>query len=119
MNDMRHGMRGVLGGIDNELERVNRQLAGYEELLAQRSRLLAARAALTGAQARASGASGRRRISQDEVAAYLDDHPDSLPSQIAQALGVPVTNVSAHLSRGRDTRFLRGGSGWRSNRHTG
>jgi hypothetical protein len=119
MNDMRHGMRNVLHGIENELDRVNRQLAGYDDLLAERSRLLAARAALTGAQARASKGSGRRRVSQDEIAAYLADHPESRPAQIATALGVPVTNVSAHLSRGKDTRFLRGGSGWRLNRHTG
>lgn len=119
MDDMRRGVRGVLHGIDTELERVNRELSGYDDLLAQRSRLLAARAALTGAQARASGKSGRRRVSQDEVAAYLDDHPDSRPAQIAAALGVPVTNVSAHLSRGKDTRFLRGGSGWRLKRHAG
>ncbi len=113
------GVRGVLGGIERELARVNRQLAGYDELLAQRKRLLAARAALMGAQGNEKTGSGRRRITQEEVAAYLDEHPDSWPAQIAAGLGVPVTNVSAHLSRGKGTRFLRGGSGWRSHRPTG
>ncbi len=113
------GVRGVLGGIERELARVNRQLAGYDELLAQRKRLLAARAALMGVQGNEKTGSGRRRITQEEVAAYLDEHPDSWPAQIAAGLGVPVTNVSAHLSRGKGTRFLRGGSGWRSHRPTG
>lgn len=109
----------MLAGIDGELERVNKGLAGYDELLAERRRLLAARAALTGEQEPRIAGSGKRRISQDEVAAYLAEHPDSWPAEIAQGLGVPVTNVSGHLHRGKDSRFLRGGSGWRLRRHKG
>jgi hypothetical protein len=111
------GARGVIRGIDAELDRVEGKLSGYRELVSERNRLLAARAALTGQGSRS--ASGRRRVSQDEVAAYLADHPGSLPAQIADALGVPVTNVSAHLYRGKDTRFFRGGSGWQLQRHAG
>lgn len=118
MADKRAGVRGVLAGIDTELDHVERKLAGYETLLAERRRLLAARAALTGERAVAIGASGKRRISQDEVAAYLAENPDSWPADIAQALGVPVTNVSAHLHRGKNTRFFRGGSGWQLRRHS-
>jgi hypothetical protein len=118
MADKRTGVRGVLAGIDTELEHVEKQLADYEDLLAERRRLLAARAALTGERGVTIGASGKRRISQDEVAAYLAEHPDSWPADIAGALGVPVTNVSAHLHRGKDTRFFRGGSGWRLRRHS-
>jgi DNA-directed RNA polymerase specialized sigma24 family protein len=118
MTDKRGGVRGVLTGIDTELEHVEKQLAGYESLLAERRRLLAARAALTGKRGQTVGASGKRRISQDEIAAYLAEHPDSWPAEIAQVLGVPVTNVSAHLHRGKDTRFFRGGSGWRLRRHS-
>jgi DNA-directed RNA polymerase specialized sigma24 family protein len=114
----RAGVRGVLAGIDDELERVDRQLASYEDLLAKRRRLLAARAALTGEREATTGVSGKRRISQEEVAAYLAEHPDSWPAEIAAALGVPVTNVSAHLHRGKETRFFRGGSGWRVRRHS-
>jgi len=95
--------------IDQELERINKGLRGYEPLLAERERLLAARAALSGA-APEKGARGR--ISQDDIAAYLAEHPDSWPGEIAQALGVPVTNVSAHLYRGKNTRFDRGPNGW-------
>jgi hypothetical protein len=118
MAEEKAGVRGVLAGIDGELERVNKQLAGYDELLAERARLLAARAALTGRPEHAGGGSGRRRISQEDVAAYLAAHPDSWPAEIARGLGVPVTNVSGHLHRGKDTRFLRGGSGWRLRRHS-
>ena len=112
---MGKGVRGVLAGIDEELERVNKQLAGYDELVAERRRLLAARAALSGEGGKGAG---NRRISQDDVAAYLAEHPDSWPAEIAQALGVPVTNVSGHLHRGKETRFLRGGRGWQLRRHT-
>jgi DNA-directed RNA polymerase specialized sigma24 family protein len=118
MADKHPGVRGVLAGIEDELDRVNKQLADYDDLLAERRRLLAARAALTGEQGETVGASGKRRISQDDVAAYLAEHPDSWPAEIAQVLGVPVTNVSAHLHRGKDTRFFRGGSGWQLRRHT-
>jgi hypothetical protein len=104
-------VRAAISGIDRELEKVSEELAGYEELLERRRRLLAARSALTGTGAHSG--SERRRFSQDEIAAYLADHPESWPAEIAAALGAPVTNVSAHLSRGRDTRFARGERGWR------
>jgi hypothetical protein len=105
------GARGVMREIDHELERVNKGLSGYQPLLQERERLLAARAALTGGGS-AKGAA-RGRTSQDDVAAYLAEHPDSWPADIAQALGVPVTNVSAHLYRGKSTRFERTARGWR------
>jgi hypothetical protein len=105
------GARGVMREIDQELERINKGLSGYEPLLRERERLLAARAALTGTGPVKSA--DRGRISQDDVAAYLAEHPGSWPAQIADALGVPVTNVSAHLYRGKSTRFERTGDGWR------
>jgi DNA-directed RNA polymerase specialized sigma24 family protein len=107
----RRGTRGVVREIDAQLERVDRGLAGYEQLVNERRALLAARAALTGE--RAPDTSARSRTSQDEVAAYLLEHPGSLPAEIAAALRVPVTNVSAHLYRGKQTRFERGEDGWR------
>lgn len=103
------GARGVVREIDQELERVNRGLSGYEELLRERERLLAARAALTGTPDRPVA---RARTSQEDIAAFLTEHPGSWPAEIAQALGVPVTNVSAHLYRGKSTRFERGPNGW-------
>jgi hypothetical protein len=105
------GARGVMREIDQELERISKGLVGYEELVRERERLLAARAALSGTGPVKGTAKGR--TSQDDVAAYLAEHPDSWPAQIAAALGVPVTNVSAHLYRGKRTRFERGVAGWR------
>jgi hypothetical protein len=104
------GARGVVREIDQELERISKGLSGYEALLRERERLLAARAALTGEGGERGSA--RARISQDDVAVYLGEHPGSWPAQIADALGVPVTNVSAHLYRGKSTRFQRGADGW-------
>jgi hypothetical protein len=97
--------------IDQELERINKGLSGYEPLIRERERLLAARAELAGegASSRSTGA----RTSQDDIAAFLEEHPDSWPADIAKSLGVPVTNVSAHLYRGKRTRFERGEQGWR------
>jgi hypothetical protein len=108
---LRRGVRGVMRAIDQQLDRVNKRLSGYEPLLRERDRLLAARAELTGE--RPAKGFGKARTSQDDIAAFLADHPDSWPAQIAAALGVPVTNVSAHLYRGKDTRFERGKDGWR------
>jgi hypothetical protein len=105
------GARGVMREIDQELERIDKGLSRYEPLLRERDRLLAARAALAGEGS--SAGSARPRISQDEVATFLAEHPDSWPADIAKALGVPVTNVSAHLYRGKSTRFRRGERGWR------
>lgn len=105
------GALGVVREIDEELARVNKGLSGYEQLLRERDRLLAARSALTGE--RPAKGSAVARTSQDDVAAFLAEHPDSWPADIAAALGVPVTNVSAHLYRGKRTRFQRGEHGWR------
>ena len=55
---------------------------------------------------------GRARTSQYDIATFLTENPGSWPAQIAEALGVPVTNVSAHLYRGKDTRFERRADGW-------
>jgi hypothetical protein len=99
--------RGVAREIDQQLNRLSRE---EKALGRERDRLLAARAALTG-RAGAGPARGKR-ISQDDIASFLAKHPGSLPAQIAQALDVPVTNVSTHLYRARDKRFERGKDGW-------
>lgn len=102
----RPASRGVIAQIDQELQRIEGRLSGYEHLVSERNRLLAARAALTGT------AKNTRRISQEELAAYLREHPGSLPAQIAKDLQVPVTNISQHLYRGKGTRFVRRRDGW-------
>jgi DNA-directed RNA polymerase specialized sigma24 family protein len=99
--------RGVMREIESQLRRIDRELAPYERLRAERERLLAARAALSGKQTRKPG-----RVSQELVAEYLREHPGALPAEIATALEVPVTNVSAHLYRGKNERFERRADGW-------
>jgi len=106
--------RGVVREIDQQLSRLAKR---ESELERERERLLSARAALTGRAG--AGPSRGRRITQDDVAAYLAEHPGSWPAQIAQALDVPVTNVSTHLYRGKQGRFERRADGWHLHSHEG
>jgi DNA-binding transcriptional ArsR family regulator len=88
---------------------IDEQLAEVEF---ERQRLVAARAALMSSNP-VQTPSGARRISSDEVAGYLRGHPGSRASEIARALGVPLTTVSQHLYRGKRKRFVDGDDGWR------
>jgi hypothetical protein len=97
--------RGVIAEIDERLKRLDEQLASHEELLAERNRLRQARSTLL-------GESPAGQISQDDVAAYLAEHPGSRPGQIADALGVTPGRVSAHLYRAKTTRFVSRSDGW-------
>jgi xanthine dehydrogenase iron-sulfur cluster and FAD-binding subunit A len=105
------GSRAVLAQLDTCLSELDRELAQAGELMAERRRLLAARAALTGERVPASG-SLVRRVTQNDVAAYLAEHPGARAVAIARDLGVPLTNISQHLHRGRETRFERREDGW-------
>lgn len=97
--------RGVIAEIDERLKSLDQQLASHEELLAERARLCAARSTLL-------GESPTGQISQDDVAAYLEEHPGSKPGAIAEALGVTPGRVSAHLYRAKTTRFVSRKDGW-------
>ena len=97
--------RGVVAEIDERLKTLDEQLAAQDGLRAERERLRAAKATLLG-----EGPAGQ--ISQDDVAAYLAEHPGSRPGEIAQALGVSSGRVSAHLFRAKTTRFVSRGDGW-------
>lgn len=95
----------VIAGIDERLADLNRELASHEELLQERERLRAARATLL-------GESPVGQISQEDVAAFLAEHPGSRPGEIARALGVSTGRVSAHLYRAKTTRFVSRSDGW-------
>jgi hypothetical protein len=105
--------RGVLRELDERLATLDVELATFQQLLEERARLVAARAALTGEppQSAASDA-GPRRLSREEIADFLRAHPGSKAGTIAQALGVPLTNVSQHLYRGKRGPFEARGDGW-------
>lgn len=102
--------RGVIRQIDRQLHQIQQRLEGYEPLIAERDRLIAARNALTGHAP--TGKPSGPRIAQEDIASYLQEHPGALPAQIAADLGVPVTNVSQHLYRGKGSRFARQKDGW-------
>lgn len=97
--------RGVLAEIDERLKTLDMKLSVHDGLVAERDRLRAARATLLG-----ETPSGQ--ISQEDVAVFLAEHPGSRPKEIAQALGVSASRVSAHLYRGKTTRFVSRGDGW-------
>jgi len=97
--------RGVVAQIDQQLKALDQQLESHEQLLAERERLRAARSTLLG-----EGPTGQ--ITQDDIAAYLAEHPGSRPRQIATALGVTAGRVSAHLYRAKTTRFISRSDGW-------
>ena len=98
----------MVAEIDEQLSRLDAELAPHERRLAERERLRAARATLLGE----SPAAQTPRISQEDVAAYLEEHPGSRAGEVAKALGVPLTTVSAHLYRGKLTLFVSRGDGW-------
>lgn len=97
--------RGILGEIDRRLEQVERELADRQALVAERDRLRRARAAMAGEPLVA-------QVSQDDVAAFIAEHPGARPGEIAEGLKVPSGTISAHLFRGKRTRFLSRGGQW-------
>jgi hypothetical protein len=98
--------RGVLAEIDARLAQLDEQLSAHEQLLAERDRLRQARATLTGEHPLG-------RISREDVASYLAEHPGARPGEIGKALGVASGTVSAHLLRGkRSRRFVSRDGDW-------
>jgi hypothetical protein len=96
--------RQLIAEIDARLEAVNAALSGYDELIQDRDRLLRAKAALLGETGAAEA--GGKRITQDQVASFLQRSPGSKPGEIALALGVNQPTISAHLYRGKNARFM-------------
>ncbi len=109
----------MLREIDERLAVLDGELAALQQLAEERARLVAARAALTGnpvpVQGRAVPAQPdavTRRLTRDEIADYLREHPGSRAGAIARAFEVPLTNVSQHLYRGKRGVFEARGDGW-------
>jgi hypothetical protein len=99
--------RSVVREIDRELSRLDNI---EKAAAAERALLLAARAALC-ADGRA-GSNLRRRVTQREIAAYLGRRPGSSAAQVAEALQAAPTVVSAHLHRGKHTRYESNSERW-------
>jgi len=75
--------RGIKAQIENEIAELDRE----------RARLVAARSALE--------RDTPKRFSQDDIAAYLAEHPGSTYIEIADGLGTLARNIAAHLNRGK------------------
>ena len=89
---------------------VRRQLdRDIKRLDDERARLIAARAALDGELL--SPVEKPRRFSQDDIAAYLAEHPGSTYTEIAEGLDASPINVAAHLSRGQKAARFRNSDG--------
>ena len=104
--DVRAASREVAREIDSRIERLERELQTYDELRQELERLRRARAALSGESVSVG------RISQDQVAEYLREHPGARSKEIADALGTSLQNISAHLYRGKRSRFDNRPDGW-------
>jgi hypothetical protein len=110
--------RGVVREIDRELDRLEK----IERTVAnERKLLLSARSALT--RDGGAGPELRRRVSHNEIAAFLAENPGSSTAHVAEALQASTTSVSTHLQRGKHTRYesrnrrwyLRPLPGWNTN----
>ena len=86
---------GAMRELDNELRKAR---AEEKQVVERVKRLQAAQAALRGEPAPRKHA---RRLAREDIHGYLLEHPGSLAVEIAEAFGVPATNVGSHLSKGK------------------
>jgi hypothetical protein len=97
--------------IEARIEELEGELARVAPLALERDRLLRARAALLGEPPPATRRP-LRRVTRDDVAAVPERHPGLRAGEIARALGAGQPAISAHLYRGRKTRFESRGGRW-------
>jgi hypothetical protein len=97
--------------IEAGIERIEAELAGAAPLALERDRLLRARATLLG-EPPPPPLRAARRITHDDVAHVLEQNPGLRAGEIARALGAGQPAVSAHLYRGKRTRFESRGGRW-------
>jgi hypothetical protein len=91
----KHPGRGLRAQIDREIKDLDRE----------RARLVAARTELE--------RDLPRRFSQDDVAAFLAEHPGSSYTEVAEGLGAQAKNVAMILHRGKAAgRFRNAGGKW-------
>lgn len=85
---------------------IDRELLEIEE---KRERLLAARAALDGEAVLPKQRAPR--VSQDQVAAFLRENPDSTYLEVADGMGISPVVAAKHLSRGQMADRFRNSAG--------
>jgi hypothetical protein len=101
--------------IEDRLEYLEDQLTAVAPLALERQRLLRARAELLDeAPPPQLGLPPAReaRVTQDDVASVLDQRPGLRAGEIAEALRAGQPAISAHLQRGKGSRFERRAGRW-------
>jgi hypothetical protein len=104
-------MSSTIAEIERRIERLEAELARVAPLAIERDRLLRARAALLG-EPPPPPIRPPRRVTRDDVASVLARHPGLRAGEIARALGAGQPAISAHLYRGKSTRFESRGGRW-------
>jgi hypothetical protein len=97
--DVDDGFDPARQALTEQLNRIDEQLQPYDELVEARKMAAKALAALD------AGKTLKKRVSWEDIAAYVAAHPGSKPAEIAAGLEVPVANVYAHLARNEDHIF--------------
>jgi DNA-binding transcriptional ArsR family regulator len=104
-------MSSPVGEIEARIALIEAELELVSPLVLERDRLLRARAALLGEPPPRPLRAGRR-VTRGDVVAVLERHPGSRAGEIAGILGASQPVVSAHLYRGKHTRFESRGGRW-------
>jgi DNA-binding transcriptional ArsR family regulator len=105
-------MSSLVAEIEERLAVLEDGLAKLAPIVHERQLLLTARAQLLGEPPPALPTPSRRRITRDDVASVLRLHPGLRAGEIARALDAGQPAVSAHLYRGKQTRFRSRGGRW-------
>lgn len=98
-HDVQGGFDALRRDLTEQLNRIDERLRPYDELLEAREKAAKALAALD------AGKPLKKRVSWEEIALYVLEHPGSKAAEIAADLEVPVGNVYAHLERNQDHIF--------------
>lgn len=104
-------MSSLVAEIEERLEVLEDELAKVAPIVHERQRLLAARAQLLG-QPPPWPPTGARRITREDIVSVLRSNPGIRAGEIARILGVGQPAISAHLYRGKGTRFRSRGRRW-------
>jgi hypothetical protein len=106
-------MSSTLAAIEDRIEELESEIAKVAPLAVERERLIRARAAILGeAPQQPTGGPPARRITQDDVAEALRRRPGSRAGELARYLGAGQPAISAHLYRGKQSRFECRGGRW-------
>jgi phosphomevalonate kinase len=100
----------AVDAIDDRIEAIEAKMQKYDRLKEEREKLRAARRALMGGN-RLTGAGGNR-IRQEDILEFLRKQPGSKVSEIAEGVGGTISQISSHLTRGKDERFLNHDQRW-------